>query len=339
MINFLKKRLYLFLIIFLIIILFLNLKNNFLNQKNKTNSYQLKKEDVKEFLSISGQLEAEEKAILRFQTSGRLAWVGVKEGDYVKKYQLIASLDQRDLKNRLQKYLNTYVKQRLTFEQTKDDYWQKQFDLSEVVRKKSERILEQNQYDLENTVLDVEYQNLIIENANIWTPIEGVVVRVDVPFSGLNITPAQAEFEIINPKTLYFSATADQTEVVSLKQGQKGKIIFDSFPNEEFDGEIYWIAFTPKKGESGTVYQIKIKFDPKGYDFKLGMSGDVEFLIKEKKNVITVPQGYLKKDKKGDYVNLIKNGKVNKIYIKKGEEIDGKVIIQEGLKEGDFIVN
>ncbi len=339
MFNFIKKRSYLFLSILLIIFIFLNLKNNFLGQKNKTNSYQIKKEDIKEVLVLSGQVDVEEKATLRFQTPGRLAWVGVKEGDFVKKYQLIASLDQRDLENRLKRYLNSYVKQRLSFEQTKDDYWQKQFDLSDVVRKKSERILEQNQYDLENAVLDVEYQKMIIENSSVWSPIDGVVVRVDAPFPGLNVMPTQAEFEIVNPKTLYFSATADQTEVVNLKQGQKGKIIFDSFPNQEFDGEIYWIAFTPKKGDSGTVYQIKVKFDSRGYNFKLGMSGDIEFLIKEKKGVLTIPQSYLKKDKKGDYVNLVNGGKVKKIYIKKGEEIEGKVIINKGLKEGDLILN
>lgn len=336
---FIKKRWYILLITLLLILTIFFRGKNFLNKNKKENYYQIKKENVKEFLTLSGQIDAEEKVILRFQTSGKLVWVGVKEGNYVKKYQTIASLDQRDLKNRLQKYLNTYVKQRLSFEQTKDNYWQKQFDLSERVRKEAERILEQNQYDLNNAVLDVEYQNLILENTNLWTPIEGIVTRVDIPFAGVNITPAQAEFEIVNPKTIYFSATADQTEVVTLKKGQKGKIIFDSFPNKEFEGEIYWIAFTPKREETSPIYPIKIKFNPDNYSFKLGMSGDINFLVKEKNRVLTLPQGYLKKDNKGEYVNLIDNGGKKKVYVKRGEEIDGKVIIEEGLKEGDIITN
>lgn len=338
MLNFLKKRWYLIIVIFLVF-LFIFYRQIIQTKGKKETIYKVKRQTLKETLSLSGSIDAEEKVTLRFQTSGKVAWVGVKEGDYVKKYQAIASLDQRDLKNRLQKYLNSYMKQRLNFEQTKDDYWQKQFDLSETIRKKSERILEQNQYDLENTVLDVEYQNLILENASLWTPIEGIVTRVDIPFAGINITPAQAEFEIVNPKTIYFSATADQTEVVNLKEGQKGEITFDSFPNEKFEGEIYWIAFSPKTGETSTVYRIKIKFNKQDKNFKLGMSGDVNFLIKEKKDVLVVPQIYLKKDKKGDYVNLVENKKVKKIYIKKGEEIEGEVIIEKGLNEGDIIIN
>ncbi len=306
------------------------------NQELQKKQYKVSRKDLKEELTLSGKIEAEEKVILRFQTSGRIAWVGVKEGDYVKKYQTIAALDQRDLKNRLQKYLNTYVKQRLSFEQTKDDYWQKQFDLSETIREKAERILKQNQYDLDNTVLDVEYQNLALEYANLFTPIEGIVTRVDVPYAGVNITPAQAEFEIVNPKTLYFSATADQTEVISLKEGQKGKITLDAYPDEEIVGEIYWISFAPKTGETGTVYEIKIKLQTEK-PLRLEMSGDVNFITKEVKNVITIPQNYIKTDKNGNFVNLLINGKKEKRYIEKGDEVDGQIIIKSGLKEEEII--
>jgi len=336
MINFFKKKWWLVLIIVLIFLAlrFLLLKSN--NKEKK--EYQVKRKDLKEELSLSGQVDAEEKVVLRFQTSGRLAWVGVKEGDYVKKYQAIASLDQRDLKNRLNKYLNTYVKQRLSFEQTKDDYWQKQYDLSETIRHKAERILEENQLDLNNAVLDVEYQDLLVEYSNLWTPIEGVVTRVDVPIAGVNITPAQAEFEIINPNTLYFSATADQTEVVNFSSGQKGQIVFDAYPDDEVDGEIYWIGFTPKTGETGTVYQLKLKFNF-GKSLRIGMSGDINFVTRDFGNVVAIPATYLKKDKKGDYVRVLEGKNEIKKYIKKDQEVEGEVIIKEGLNEGEIIIN
>ena len=335
MVNFLKSKKWLIVFLILIVggVLFFLKKNN---QDKIKNELVVSKKNLKEELTLSGKIAAEEKVTLRFQTSGRLSWVGVHEGDYVKKYQMIASLDQRDLKNRLQKYLNTYVKQRLSFEQTNDDYWQKQYDLSESIRDKAKRLLEQNQYDLDNTVLDVEYQNLSLEYANLWTPIEGIVTRVTAPYAGVNITPSQAEFEIINPKTLYFSATADQTEVVSLKEGQRGKIILDAYPDEGINGEIYWIGFSPKPGETGTVYELKIKFDFKK-PLKLEMSGDINFITKERKEVIAIPQTYIKTDKRGDYVNILKNGRVIKRYIKKGEEIEGQIIIKSGLNEGEII--
>jgi len=338
--NFFKKRWYLVIGIF-IILLFIFINNRQIKQaKEKTQkTYQVKKETLKETLSLSGEIDAEEKAILRFQTSGRLAWVGVKEGDYVKKYQTIASLDKRDLQNRLDKYLNTYAKQRNSFEQTKDDTWNQQYAFSESLRNEAKRILENNQYDLNNAVLDVEYQNLFVEYASLWTPIEGVVTKVDSPFAGVNITPATAEFEIVNPKTLYFSATVEQVDIVNLKEGLTGMIIFDSFPEKQYQGKIYFISFSPKKEETGTVYQIKIKLSDEALSLplRLSMTGDIEFLIKEKKEVLSVPSSFVKKDKSGYYLIVKKDGREVKQQVVLGEEIDGKYVIKDGIFEGDLI--
>lgn len=331
-----KIKKFWWLILLLIIIVFLFLKTN-QTQNNKKNPYQVKIKNLKEELTLSGKIEAEEKVTLRFQSSGQLAWVGVKEGDYVKKYQTIASLDQRDLNNRLQKYLNTYAKERNNFEQGRDDYLDvRDFGISQAVSDQAKRILENNQYNLNNAVLDVEYQHLLMTYANLWTPIEGIVTKVSVPYAGVNITPAQAEFEVVNPKTLYFSVTADQTEVVNLKKDQEGEIIFDAYPEEPVVGKIYWIGFTPKANETGTVYEVKIAFN---FDkpLKLEMSGDINFIIKEEKNVLSIPEAYLKKDKKGHYVNLFNNKKIIRQYVDIGQQINGEVIITNGLKKDDLI--
>lgn len=331
--NLIKK--YWFLLLIIILVFFAGFKI-IKKPQEKISTYKVKNQTIKEELSLSGKVDAEEKVNLRFQTSGRLVWVGVKEGDYVKKYQTIASLDQRDLKNRLTKYLNTYAKQRNSFEQTKDDYWNLQYDLSETVRNEVKRILENNQYDLNNSVLDVEYQNLSLEYANLWAPIEGIVTKVSTPYAGVNITPSGAEFEVINPKTLYFLITADQTEVINLKENMKGKIVFDSFPDEEIIGEIYWIGFTPKTDETGTVYPVKIKFETEK-NLKFGMTGDINFVLKERDNVISIPKNYLKEDKKGKYVYKMINNKKIKQYVKIDGEIDNQVIILNGLNSGDII--
>jgi RND family efflux transporter MFP subunit len=337
--NFLKKRWYFLVIIFLILVLVFNQQKS--KKVNLEEKLVLKKQNLKETLTLSGEIDAEEKVNLKFQTSGRLAWVGVKEGDYVKKYQAIASLDKRDLKNRLDKYLNSYLKQRNNFEQTKDDY-EKTYEFSTGdLHERAKRILENNQYDLNSAVLDVEYQNLLLEYTDLWTPIEGVVTHIDIPKAGVNITPANATFEIVNPKTLYFSATVEQADVVNLKEGMKGKLTLDSFSDFEDEVKISYISFSPKSGETGTVYQIKLELSEKTkkLPLRLGMTGDVEFLIKEKNNVIALPSRFIKKDKKGSYVFIKENNKKVKKYIETGEEIDGKIVIESGLNEGEIIIN
>ncbi len=339
MIKFLKKRWYFVLVVFLIIGFVVYKNNQAASVAKLENKFIVKRGDVKDVLSLSGQIDADEKAALRFQTSGRLGWVGVKEGDIVKKYQTIASLDQRDLKNRLQKYLNSFANQRLSFEQTKDDYWNKQYDLSESIRKSAERTLQENQSTLDNSVLDVQLQSLSVEYANLFTPIEGVVTHVDTPYPGVNITPAGAEFDVVNPKTIYFSASADQTDVVKLRQDMAGKVNFDAYPEKTFGSNLYYVAFTPKTNETGTVYELRFKLNDQAMSLplKMGMTGDLDILVKEIKDTLFAPSLFIKKDSKGSYVSAKENGKKVKKYVETGDEIDGNTIIKNGISAGEVI--
>jgi membrane fusion protein, multidrug efflux system len=341
MLNLLKKRWYIILIVLVVagLIIYKNISDA-KAQAIKTKTYTVKRQDLKEELSLSGQIDADEHAVLRFQTSGRLSWVGVKEGDYVKKYQGLASLDQRDVKNRLQKYLNTYSKTRYDFDQSQEDNQIKNIGgLSEDARREALRVFDKAQFDLNNSVLDVELQNLSIEYSYLYTPIEGLVTRVDAPFSGLNITPTSAEFEIINPKTIYFSATADQSDVVKISESMNGTVILDAYPDKELIGTVRSISFIPKAGETGTVYEIKIFMNTNNdkYQYKYGMTGDINFAVNEKHNVLSVPSTYIKIDEDKKYVMKKINGKMEKIYVKTGMDIGDNTIITSGLKEGDMV--
>ncbi|MFA5770235.1 MAG: efflux RND transporter periplasmic adaptor subunit [Patescibacteria group bacterium] len=330
--KFFKKRWYLILIVVLIASFIFYKKSTATAAKNKVDSYVIKRENLKEILTLSGEIDASEKATLKFQTSGRLAWVGVKEGDYVKKYQGIASLDQRDVKKTLEKKLLAFSKTRWDFDQTKDDN-------KDVLTDKIKRVLDKAQFDLTSSILDVELQNLTLEYSYLSSPIEGIVTHVSVPFAGVNVTPAGADFEIVNPKTLYFSVAAEQGDVINLREGAAGEISFDAFPEKKFKADLYYVSFSPKSGETGTVYELRLKLNDQvqALPLRLAMTGDVDFLIKEENNVLSVPSSFIKKDGKGSYVYSGNPSKKVKKYIEISEEIDGKYIITNGLQEKEII--
>jgi RND family efflux transporter MFP subunit len=306
----------------------------------KITTYSVTRKDLKETLTLSGEINAEEKASLRFATSGRLAWVGVKTGDIVKKYQVLASLDQRELKKNLEKKLNTYLSTRWDFEQTKDDKTETaDVGLTQDVRDAAKRILDKSQFGLNNSVLDVELQSLTLEYANLWTPIDGVVTNIDTPFAGINITPATAEFAVINPQTIYVSVNADQTEVINLKVGQTAEIVLDSFPEATLSGTISNISFTPKAGETGTVYEMKVAIPTVNEDmrYRIGMTADVFFTLKDKPNTLSVPTMSIKEDNGKPYVFRLNKGNKEKTFIEIGGEYDADTEVRAGLSEGDVV--
>ncbi len=309
----------------------------FLNNRKKSDalkdvqSFSVKKSNIQEELVLSGEIKASDYAKLPFQTGGRLTYVGVQEGDFVKKGKLIASLDQRQLQKQLKKDLNDYLTTRWTFDQTKSD--NKDVVKSEAVQ----RVLDKSQFTLDNSVLDVEIQNVALEFANLYSPINGVVTNTNDLHPGMNISAA-AYFEVVNPDTLYFEVTADQTELTQIKEGQQGTLILDAYPNEKISGTISQISFSPKEDESGTVYKVRftITGPNDNLKYRLGMTGDVTFITKAKKNVMYVPFNYLHEDGNGNYVYTDKEKKMKK-KVKTGIESDTKVEITSGLKEGDVI--
>ncbi len=296
-------------------------------------TYRVKRQELQETLSLSGKIAAEEKATLRFQTSGYLAWVGVKEGDRVKANQVIAGLDQQELQKTFQKYLNDYRNARWDFDQLSQTTYKDQ-----VITDTIKRTIDQSQFDLNNAVLDVEIKNLAIQFSNLWTPIDGIVTRVETPLPGVNIIPTQAEFEIVNPATIYFSALADQTDVVKLQEGMRGEIVLDSYPEKTIPGIIKRISFTPKPGESETVYEVKISASDSGtLNLRLDMGGDADFVTSDKKAVLAVPLKALKTSGDQRYVYVRKDGKKKKVNVAVGLETDSLAEITSGLTEGDLV--
>lgn len=338
-ISFIKRYWWIFIIGFAIGGFLMAQANAKQSQDTKAKSYKVVKQNLIDSLTLSGEIDALEKVQLNFQTSGLLTWVGVKEGDSVKKFQVLASLDKRQLKNQLTQQLNNYMKNRWTFEQAQQDNkdWQTN-GMTDLARDTIKRNLEKYQFDLNNAVLDVEANDLTLKFSNLWTPIEGLVTKIDSPVAGQNITPASATFEVINPKSVFFSALADQTEVTKFKVGQKGTVLLDSYPDSKIEGVITSIAFTPKTGETGTVYELKIglTIDNSEYNYRIGMTGDCTFIFSEIKDVLVVPSSYIKTNGVSKVTKLVGDKKVM-TEVETGVTIEGQTVITSGLNENDLL--
>jgi membrane fusion protein, multidrug efflux system len=335
------------LVIFLILsviglrLLFNHETNEANGSTKKTNKYIVKKQDLKQTLTLSGKIDAEEKAILKFQTSGKLVWVGVKVGDKVNKFQAIASLDKREIEKNLKDKLLTYMKTRWDFEQLNDDndINGKSVETLGGLTNSEKRILQKSQFGLEQSVLDVETTALALDYATITTPIAGLVTQIDAPVAGVNITPTSAEFDIVNPQSIFMSVLADQTEVVGLTEKMPVSISMDPYPDSILSGTVNLISFIPKSGESSTVYEVKITIPQNNSDYKyrIGMTADVIFTKNERKNILSVPTQYIKTDNSGKYITKELKGNKVKTYIEVGTEFDDDTEILSGLSVGDII--
>ena len=328
-----KKRRRVLLLLLLVIGIFLIWRFWF-SSKKKLENYQVKRGDVEEILILSGEIKADEHANLQFQSSGELAWIGVNEGDQVKRGQVLAKLDTVSLYAAYEQAQADLRSAQATLDRVYDEV--KGHETDESFSQKETRTAAEVARDKAYWALVAAQEALA--NATLKAPFDGIITQITNPFGGLNILSTQPQIEIVNPETIYFEVVADQNEVVEINKNQKVTIILDSFPEEEFQGTVSFIGYTPKADEVGTVYKVKVnfleaKFDPVKY--RIGMTGEARFVTQKKSDVLYLPPKFINSDSQGKYVYLGRKRK--KVYIETGIEGEEKVEIVGGLKEGDLV--
>jgi len=341
-----RKKLLLVLAVFIIIAVFLSQRAlasplfGIGNKKLKTET--VARGSIKQTVTASGEIAAEEKADLQFQASGKVVWVGVKKGDKVKKGQALASLDLREYQKTLELKLRDYSKTRWDFEQLRDDYdigWRK-LDEAGTLTDAQKRILEKSQFDLDKAVLNVELQDIALKNATLISPIDGEVTDIGNLIAGenTNVMTNPVNITVVNFSALIFQARVEEVDLAHIKPGQKAVVTLDAYPDEKFEGEVLRINRVAQKNVvGGTIIPVDIKLDT-NEKFIVGLNGDVQILIEEKRDSLIVPRGAVHREDDSHFVWVVKNGKPEKQTITVGLQSAKITEITQGLQEGDKIV-
>jgi RND family efflux transporter MFP subunit len=331
--KFFLKRKKILLTLLVIVVFFLGKYLLIDSKKTVSNFVAVRRGDIKEELTLSGQVEADDHIVLNFRTPGKVNLVAVKEDDWVKKGQIIAALDTQILDAALRQTWQNFTAAKAAsdkFYDGRDPNKAESYD--EKIQRTSLDAAQNVAYD--NT--RIAQENL--DSATLYSPIDGLIIGADPSVAGVNVVGTNLGYEIVNPSTIYLKVTADQTEVGSIKKDQVGEIVFDSYPDEQITGRVKDISFTPDKNETGTVYDIKVSLngsDNKDYKYKLGMTADITFIIKENKNALILPSQYVNSDDKGKFVLVGEDKK--KQYVKTGIEGTADIEVTSGLVEGEAV--
>lgn len=291
-------------------------------------------ENLVKTLEISGIVNAKEKAQLRFLAGGKIVYLGAQEGDQVKKYQTIATIDRATLQKQLEQDLNNYMKERWDFESDKDTQ-------EEIVPTlENRRDFDQAQWDLENQVLNVEMQDIAIRNTALTAPFNGVLTHSPTSVIGVVLSPTDY-FEIINPETLVFVGRVDEADIALVQEGQSTTITLDAYPDSELATYVDYIAFTSSQTTTGTSFDVEFPLAQIGQRelFRLGMNGDANIVLDERKDVMTIPIiATIQRDDK-IYVE-VRTGEqtAEEREIRVGLETDDKYEVLGGLSPEDEIV-
>lgn len=293
-------------------------------------SYQ----DLTKTLEVSGLVDAKQKATLRFIAGGKVVYLGAKEGDWVKKGQTIATIDQRELQKRLAQDLNAYTRERIDWDTSQDQY-----DYN-VETQAIRRQLDQGQTVLNDTVLNVEIRDIAISNTRLTAPFAGMLVSSPLTTTGVTLGATEG-FELIDPSSLVFKAAVDEADIAQVKLGQTSQINLDAYPDDAIPASISAIAYKSQQSSSGTIFVVELPLVGENLinRYRLGMNGDVTINLETRKNVLTIPLDTTRQRDEKTFVDVRTGDQtIAEREITIGLETDEWVEVISGLSPDDEVV-
>lgn len=300
--------------------------------KNKTQytTEEAKKIDVKQTVSVTGEINPENVINLGFKASGIVKEMNVDVGDIVKKGQRLAKVDPSTLLEEIfasQQDIEYQDKTLDHMRDKKDVYEKEQRDAQKALLRKAEALNRAARIRLGETY--------------IYSPISGTVIKryhdlgEIAIFNNTVLTVANGEMQI--------EANIPESDIIKISLGQKADISFDAFPVDvKFEATVFKIDPSSTVIQDVVYYRIKLKLDSFDERLKPGMSCDIDVKTSEKKNVIAVPLRAVKTEDDKKYVEILKDEKNNiteKAYVKTGlEGDDGIVEVTSGLSGGEKVI-
>ncbi len=281
------------------------------------------------YVDVAGNVEADKNIMLSPETGGNLISINVKEGDKVKKGQILGKLNTEMIDRTIKEVQINYNLAVTTYNRRKRLWDQNIGSEMEFLQAKS------NKEALEQKLESLKAQ---LDMALIKSPIDGVVD--DIFLKTGEIAGPQIPFaRIVNIDKLYLVADVSETYLTKIHQGDSVEIDFPVINKKEVR-KVYRVSSVIDP--SSRTFRVRVNLDNSDKLIKPNMMAILKLLIYSSDSSIVVPSILVKKDFTGEFIFIAEkqNDKwyARKRYLKTGITNNNKTVVVEGLKEGDLLI-
>lgn len=295
------------------------------------------KGNVSVSLSIDGK-SILDKRELSFEIAGVVRGVAVKEGDLVAPWQTLAYLDTREAQKNLELKMRDYLSTRNDFDEMGQVTYQEEIDNS-VVDDTIRRILEKNQWSLEQAVLDVELRDLAVRKSYLSSPIAGVVAQIDLKPGELASTSKLA-VTVVDTTSLVLEGYLEDIEALKVEPGMQVRVEFEALPDNQLMGQVSYLSPIATLDENDlAMYRVLVELDEHDVTLLDGMSAEFEIISKEATDVLKIPNSAVKRVDGSSVVYQRVDGELVMIPVELGFTNGKEVEVKSGLKVGDTVID
>lgn len=185
--------------------------------------------------------------------------------------------------------------------------------------------------------LSVQQAQLDYDNASLTAPFGGVVGAVAINV-GEQLGSGTQVVTLVDPKQLRIDVTVDEADVGRVAVGKSAAISFDAVPSKRYAGKVSGISPSATIQQGVSTYTVAISIDNADDAIAPGMTANVNIVVTEKNGVVTVPNRAIRRAGRGQFVEILVNGKPEQRPIRTGVSNDQVTEIVEGVADGDQVI-
>jgi len=262
-------------------------------------------EDITSRVRAPGKIEPRTQVKISADVMGKIVKLNVKEGDPVKRGQLMLQLDDTQYRTTLsqaqaalssararnKEAANALKVSNSTFERQKALYEQKllspaEWDQATQSHEAAQSMALTAAQEISRSEAAVAAAADNLRKTRFEAPIDGVVSALNVEAGEIVImgtmnNPGTQILSVSDMSRMLVRADVDETDVVDIVLGQKAKITVDAMPDTSFAGTVVEIGNTAKRSQTAAVegqtnFEVKVVFDQTVPEVRPGMTADVD---------------------------------------------------------------
>ena len=287
------------------------------------------------FLELQGGVETNQNVLIYPEMSGRLQRVYVKEGDRVKRGQLLATIDDGGMGSQLSQLKTQAELAKTTFERRKR-LWDKKIG-SEI-----EYLSAKTQYEAaEDAVKQAQSQ---LGKSTIRAPFSGIIDDV-IKDQGTVVSPGPGSevFRIVNLSDMYIKVDVPETYLGDVTEGNKAIVYFPVL-RDSIETTIRETGNFIKP--SNRSFSVEVPVPNKDNRIKPNLTAVVNLNDYTSEEAILIPSNIISENADGEqyvYVaeepNANNEATVKRTIITTGKNQRGKVEVLTGIENGSLIIN
>jgi membrane fusion protein, multidrug efflux system len=293
----------------------------------------LKTSSFKHFIDLQGTVSTDNIYLVTPRNQGgQVKAVYVKEGDFVKKGQLLLKLEDGQILQQLEQAKIQLAYLQDLYNRRKNLWDQKIGTEVELITAKNNVANQQKQIDLLNEQLSY---------TNVYSEVSGIAETVTIRVGGFFAAPqaeGQPRISIVNPSNLKAVVNVPENYLPRVKKGTPVVIEIQGI-NKSFNSTITLVSQLIDPNSRSFTAEAKI---PATANIKPNQIAVVKLQDYAVNNTIVVPMRTVQTDQNGKYVYVIGQEKGKAVALKKpievGEVYGEQIEVKAGLAAGDKLI-